>query len=143
MSNDKSDPAWWNAKYPFLRVTNNSVYPWLTEEDSWMEDIPVGWLNSFFEDMCDDLTDILGKHVENFEIVQLKEKYGCMRAYWGWKHKSLSREEANALSQRINAVLDKYEEISTTVCARCGAPATHTTGPWILYMCDSCDKMYK
>ena len=33
MSN-KDNAAWWNSKYPFLHVSNNSVYPWLTEEDS-------------------------------------------------------------------------------------------------------------
>ena len=143
MSNDKSNPAWWNAKYSFLRVTNNSVYPWLTEENSWAEDIPVGWRNSFFEDMCDELTDVLGEHVGDFEIVQLKEKYGSMRLYWGWKDESLSREESNVLSPKVDAVLNKYEHISITVCACCGAPATHMTEPWILYMCDTCYKMHK
>lgn len=143
MSNNKSDPAWWNAKYPFLRATNNSVYPWLTEEDSWVDSIPVGWKMSFFENMCDELMNVLGEHLDDFGIVQLKEKYGSLRTYWGWKDESLSREEANALSSKVDAILNKYEEISTTVCARCGAPATHTTRPWILYMCDTCDKMHE
>ena len=71
--NNKDNFAWWNNKYPFLRVANNSVYPWLTEEDSWVNEIPIGWRDSFFEDMCDDLIAALGSYINEFEIIQLKE----------------------------------------------------------------------
>ena len=67
--NNKDNSTWWNNKYPFLRVTNNSVYPWLTEEDSWADEIPIGWRDSFFENMCDDLIFALGDYVDNFEII--------------------------------------------------------------------------
>ena len=92
MSN-RDNAAWWNNKYPFLRVSNNSVYPWLTEEDSWADEIPIGWRDSFFKRMCDELIAVLGDYVNNFEIIQLKEKYGSMRLYWNWKNEDIFTKE--------------------------------------------------
>ena len=145
MSYNKSDPAWWNERFPFLRVTNNSVEPWLTEEDSWAESIPIGWRNSFFEDMCNELTNALGEHVDAFEIEQLKEKYGSMRLYWAWKgmHCPVREDEIpNRLDDTINAIIDKYTDISYHTCVRCGATATKYTKPWILPVCDKCAEYF-
>lgn len=143
MSNNKSDPAWWNKRYPFLHVTNNSVEPWLTEEDSWVKSIPVGWKNSFFEDMCDELMAVLGASVNDFEIEQLKEKYGSIRLYWSWKDRRYNFPEQQVhkdLVNRIEAIIDKYTVISAHTCVSCGRQSTHYTHPWILPLCDGCDK---
>ena len=140
MSN-KDNAAWWNSKYPFLRVSNNSVYPWLTEEDSWVDEIPIGWRDSFFEDMCDDLIAALGNYINEFEIIQLKEKYGSMRLYWNWKNENVfTEEQIHNLTNTIEDVISKYETISYHTCVRCGEPSTGYTKPWILPVCDDCDK---
>lgn len=145
MSNDKSNPAWWwNACFPFLRITNNSTCPWFTEKDSWVDSIPIGWEASFFEDMCKELMLVLGDCVNDFEITQLKEKYGEMRLYWGWKdirdYTPYEQQVHKDLVNRIEAIIDKYTVISSHTCVSCGRPSTHYTHPWILPLCDDCDK---
>ena len=139
--NNKDNAAWWNDKYPFLRVSNNSVYPWLTEEDSWADEIPIGWRDSFFENMCDELITVLGEYVDKFEIIQLKEKYGSMRLYWNWKDENIFTEEPiHNLTNTIRDVISKYETISYHTCVRCGKPSTDYTNPWILPVCDKCNQ---
>lgn len=140
--NNKDNAAWWNDKYPFLRVSNNSVYPWLTEEDSWADEIPIGWRDSFFENMCDELIAVLGDYVNNFEIIQLKEKYGSMRLYWNWKDEDLlTGKQISNLTSAIHDVISKYETISYHTCVRCGKPSADYTKPWILPVCDECSSM--
>lgn len=139
--NNKNSPAWWNNKYPFLRVSNNSVYPWLTEEDSWADEIPIGWRDSFFESMCDDLIAALGNYINEFEIIQLKEKYGSMRLYWNWKDENtFTEEQIHNLTNTIRDVISKYEAISYHTCVRCGKPSTGYTKSWILPICDKCNQ---
>ena len=139
--NNKDNSTWWNNKYLFLRVTNNSVYPWLTEEDSWADEIPIGWRDSFFENMCDELIVVLGNYINEFEIVQLKEKYGSMRLYWNWKDENIfTEEQIHNLTNTIRDVISKYEAISYHTCVRCGKPSIGYTKPWILPVCDDCDK---
>ena len=143
MSYNKSDPAWWNERYPFLRIINNSTCPWLTEEGSWADSIPTGWKNSFFEDMCGELMAVLGASVNDFEIEQLKEKYGSIRLYWSWKDRRYNFPEQQVhkdLVNRIEAIIDKYTVISSHTCVSCGRSSTHYTHPWILPLCDDCDK---
>ena len=144
MSNDKSTPEYWNERFPFLRITNNSTCPWLTEEDSWIDSIPIGWRDSLFEDMCYELMAVLGASVNDFEIEQLKEKYGAIRAYWGWKdirdYTPWEQQVHKDLVNRIEAIIDKYTVISSHTCVSCGRPSTHYTQPWILPLCDDCDK---
>ena len=145
MRNDKSSPAYWNERFPFLRVTNNSVEPWLTEEDSWIDAIPIGWQASFFADMCNELMLVLGDCVNDFEIIQLKEKYGEIRAYWGWKdidrgYTPWEQQVHKNLVERIEGILNKYAIISAHTCVKCGKQSTHYTQPWILPLCDECDK---
>lgn len=138
---NKDDSSWWNNKYPFLRVSNNSVYPWLTEEDSWANELPSGWRDSFFENMCDDLITALGDYINEFEIIQLKEKYGSMRLYWNWKDENIfTEEQIHNLTNTIRDVISKYEAISYHTCVRCGKPSTGYTKPWILPACDECNQ---
>ena len=140
--NNKDNSTWWNNKYPFLRVTNNSVYPWLTEKDSWANEIPIGWRDSFFENMCDELIAVLGNYINEFEIVQLKEKYGSMRLYWNWKDENIfTEEQIHNLTNTIRDVISKYEAISYHTCVRCGKPSTDYTHPWILPVCEKCSSM--
>ena len=141
MSN-KDNATWWNSKYPFLHVSNNSVYPWLTEKNSWADEIPIGWRGSFFENMCDDLISALRDYVDNFEIIQLKEKYGSMRLYWNWKDENIfTEEQIHNLTNTIRDVISKYEAISYHTCVRCGKPSTGYTKPWILPVCEKCSSM--
>lgn len=139
-----SDAKRWIEKYPFLIVKDNSVYPWIevnSTEEHWLTDLPRGWVNSFGEKMCDELLAALGKYVNDFIIVQTKEKYGSIRIYWRWRDREYTKEEIeerNQLFYTLNPIITKYEEISYHTCVKCGAQATHYSEPWILPYCEKC-----
>ena len=142
------DAKWWIEKYPFLMIKDNSVYPFLevnSTEEHWFTDLPSGWVNSFGEKMCDELLDALGTYVDDFIIIQTKEKYGSIRLYWRWNDRKYAKTEAEALNQlsyTINCIVHKYEEISYHTCAKCGKPATKYSSPWVLPFCSECFENY-
>lgn len=148
MSN-KTEANWWIEKYPFLMVKDNSVYPWIpigSTEEHWLSDLPNGWVNAFGEQMCDELLDALGKHVNDFIIMQTKEKYGSICLYWRWNNREYTENELceiNHLHSKVRDIITKYEEVSYKTCARCGQPATKYSSPWVLPLCDDCFEDFK
>jgi hypothetical protein len=152
MLNSKSSIKEWIEKYPFLRIKDNSVYPWLSTskdsyEDCWMvDDLPDGWIDAFGEQMCDELADVLGEYADRWITLQVKEKFGSIRWYYYFNADGLPEEveKINQVEQLVSNIIDKYEEISYHTCAYCGAPATRKTTGWILPVCDVCfNEQYK
>ena len=140
----------WVAKYPFLRFKDNSCCPWQSTEEvenCWMFDLPVGWQIGFGEQMCDELMAALGKYADDFIIIQLKEKFNEIRLYWGWADKKYIRkdsEEMNQVYEDIEAVINKYAEISYNTCVVCGKPATeYTKGGWLQGYCSDCYSRFR
>ena len=141
----------WVAKYPFLRFKDNGCCPWENTEEiesCWMFDLPVGWQIGFGEQMCDELMAALGEYVDDFIILQLKEKFSSIRLYWGWANRERTDEEAKALAyiyDEIEDIIDKYEGISYNTCVACGKPAEQwNEGGWISGWCKSCyERRYK
>ena len=85
-----------------------------------------GWL-FHLEEMC----HLLSYHIENnkeFEIVQIKEKFGTLRVYG-----------INS-SERIDAIIGVYEYQSGRICENCGAPGTARVNGWVKTLCDKCHK---
>ena len=111
-------------------------------ESHWLDELPVGWLNAFGEEMCDELLEALGKYVDRWIIVQTKEKFGEMRIYYSWDKEGLSEEECDevkVINDKIYMIIDKYSILSYKTCVYCGAPADiRTVGGWIAPYCDSC-----
>lgn len=144
MSIDKKSAEWWIEKYPFLMVKDNSVYPWIdigSTEEHWLSDLPDGWVNSFGIQMCDELLDALGEYVDDFIIVQTKEKYGSLVIYYYWhrdNHTEKELEEIQKIDNVVHDILNKYIDLSYHTCVRCGQPATKYTSPWILPCCSEC-----
>jgi hypothetical protein len=136
----------WIDKYPFLRIKDASCtyYEENTDEFCWLNDIPLGWVKGFGKEMCDELLETLGEYVDDFIIVQLKEKYAAMRMYWHWDDKDYSDEECDELNQLTNTIEDiiiKYEIISEHTCFLCGSQDARTIlGAWIIPMCADCEK---
>lgn len=58
------------------------------------------------------------------DIHQIKEKFGGLRFYVG---------EA---SIQMHDLIDVYEELSFTICERCGAPGKVRSTGWIKTLCD-------
>lgn len=104
----------------------------LDYKSTWWDEIPVGWAKAFGEQMCDELLEILKKadYVDEYKIIQIKEKFGMLRWY--------DNGVPNSIWEEYEDWLDKYEVMSEKTCIVCGAPATHMTTGWIMPVCDSC-----
>jgi hypothetical protein len=109
-----------------------------------LNDIPLGWVKGFGKVMCDELLETLGEHVEDFIIIQLKEKFGEIRLYWRWDDKDYSdaeREELNQVADTIQGIIRDYEVVSEHTCYLCGSmEARMTYGAWIIPICADCKK---
>lgn len=78
--------------------------------------------------LVDELFDFAEK--ENFQVTQIKEKYGSLRIY------------ADFLSEEQDKVLNELENRSFTMCEGCGVPAkAKTVRGWISVLCDQCRKI--
>lgn len=147
MLNSKNTVQEWVAKYPFLKIKDNSVYPWIpANEDEPTEcwligDLPQGWINAFGDQMCGELLEVLGEYVDRWIIVQVKEKWGRMNVYYYFDVDDLSDEEidkVNDVEKLVSDIMDKYDQMSYHTCAFCGAPATRKTTGWVLPVCQTC-----
>lgn len=125
-------------KYPFLILRTDYWTDRVLPEDeidyehTWWDDIPEGWAKAFGEQMCDELLEILkeGDYVDEYQIIQIKEKYGMLRIY--------SNGVPENISDKHHEWLRKYEELSEKTCINCGAPAVCMTKGWIMPVCQSC-----
>ena len=125
-------------KYPFLIIRTD----WYTGkplsedeinyEHTWWDDIPEGWAKAFGIQMCDELLEILkeGNCLNDYRIVQIKEKYGSLRIY--------DNGTPLEIRDKYYTWLQKYEDLSEKICIMCGEPATHETRGWTNYVCESC-----
>lgn len=103
----------------------------LTSND-WKEEVrygmPKGWWKAFGKDLCDELEKAIRKlppnAIEDFQILEVKEKFGCLHIYTNWHTKG------------VDLVLKKYEDLSQKTCCICGALATKISMGWICPYCD-------
>jgi len=78
--------------------------------------------------LVDEAFDLAEK--ENFQVTQIKEKYGSLRIY------------TDFLSEEQDKALTKLENRSFTMCQGCGVAAeAKTVRGWITVLCDSCRKI--
>lgn len=121
-------------RYPFLLPRNvwtdemaDDYYYDYTLYDS----IPDGWRKSFglayMEELRSDL--IANNYLEEFRILQIKEKYGQLRVYTG----AIPRDS------KVFDIIHKYERLSENVCMTCGKPAqiVEYCG-WLESICEDC-----
>lgn len=107
-------------------------------ETMWLYD---GWKNTFIPQMMDELFDVLGPYVEDFMVHQIKEKYGSLTVYWGWKHRDYTDEEhkdIKELDDAVTNIIAKYRKISDHTCVKCGGKATFLSSHWVTPWCDNC-----
>ena len=136
----------WVSMYPFLRIKDNSVYPWLnTEEidDCWIiHDLPPGWVVGFAKQLCDELLGALGEYTNDLLISPVKEKFGEMRIYHHFADKnwtSIQKEELKQIMSKLNEIINKYSYISSHTCVDCGEQAEiRTIQGWIAPYCNQC-----
>lgn len=107
-------------------------------------DLPVGWVKSFISQMKNELFELLGPYAEDFQVLQIKEKWGELRMYWHFPDQDYYTNEdydyLEELEPKIRGLIDKYVEISKKTCVVCGEPATYTTNfGYITPYCGNCD----
>lgn len=107
-------------------LDNIFILPTYTEWDSLDE----GWKKSFGKQLLKEIKSqlIKDKMLYKWRITQLKEKFGSLRIY------------CNYASEDLYKIIDKYEDISTKTCIKCGNNATHMSKGYILPYCDNCHK---
>lgn len=124
-------------KYPFLLprhwktgdVDVDYDYTW-TE----LDDMPDGWRNAFGEQMCNEILHCLEKadYVDQYRILQIKEKYGGLRWY--------DSGAPDSIYDELDSIIEKYTTMSERTCVVCGKPATVMSLGWICPYCDDCAK---
>lgn len=94
--------------------------------DAEMSEIDIiydGWAKTFVPTMKDEMFNALGPYVEYFEILQIKEKYGLLEVYYGWKDNYYTNEELDDIKyidDQLNDIIAKYRNISQFTCVICG-----------------------
>lgn len=87
--------------------------------------IPEGWYKAFGKQLVKELTNELIKenYLDDFEIGQIKEKYGGLRIYIG------------PAPESIHKIINKYEDMSFNYCQVCGKPGRVYDNGWIMTLC--------
>ena len=99
--------------------------------------IPDGWRKSIVPRLVNELVDVLGSHINDFIILDCKEKFGELRVYW-YNENPLHNDDL--LHNKIEEIIGKYELISRKTCVKCGRFATTQSMGWILPFCSGCIK---
>lgn len=95
------------------------------------EDFPKGWWKAFGLMMCEELREELLKYhyLDKFRFVQIKEKFGGLRAYTG----SVPRDS------KVHDIIEKYSILSENICISCGKPDVPMTNDgWYSPLCYDC-----
>lgn len=115
-------------------------YPWIAPVDwfgnrvkeygfTMYDDIPIGWKRAFGKIMLEDYREVLIKNNYNneFQWIQVKEKYGTLRLY------------SNGAPEDVLALESKYDYISGFFCISCGRMNSPIlTDGWIEPLCEEC-----
>ena len=96
-------------------------------------EVPMGW-NDIVDKLCEDMENYAKTMgIENqIEFVQIKEKYGELRAYY---HIFIDDPD---ISEVIDTLIDNANEEARHTCVRCGGKATVRTVNYISPWCDAC-----
>lgn len=102
-------------KYPFY-TKNYSHFPFECED---------GWFD-MLDKMSQEIQDIIEETgFDTFSVFQVKEKYATLRYY-----------PLSTLPE-IDVIIDRYEEISGTICEVCGEKGEiRKKGFWYKTLCD-------
>lgn len=116
-----------------------------------------GWYN-LVHDLCTEIMEAYkeaGREID-IEIYQIKEKFGTLRFYYGFKSQPRRIQgfdfigiqgvggvritpRENGFEKKISDIVRKYEKMSAEVCEICGKPGRLRKDlNWIRTCCDGC-----
>lgn len=128
---NKSEQDYLYLKYPKLFAQKD-----MPSSESRMSDgicTSIGWLN-LLDSMCQELQAYSDKTDDQVEFVQVKQKFGFLRAY-------ISSAENKHDAQEI---IEKYESMSAGICEQCGGTDevkqnnTRCDNTWKMKLCSKC-----
>jgi len=95
-----------------------------------LDEMPIGWRNSFGIEMCEEIKKCLLKanFLRDYTITQIKEKFGTLRWY--------DNGVPDSISEEFHLIINYYEDKSMLVCLECGKPTKYVTTDWIEYLCE-------
>lgn len=96
--------------------------------------IGIGWFESI-KYLCIELEKLLSKQLDEgkgFQIVQVKEKFGCLRVYVDYPTNN------DKLHIDIDKLISVTEQKCSTICEVCGDTGTLRTNGWWKTLCDNC-----
>ena len=117
------------ARYPWIRPVDWNWNRIKTYSFTMYDDVPEGWKRAFGRIMLEDYREVLIRNgfLNEFQWVQVKEKYGTLRLYSGNAPKELYELE------------HKYDYISGHICINCGRINAPTlTDGWVEPLCKEC-----
>ena len=122
-------------RYPFLKYHSqwgNEDLQGYDYDFTYLDDIPRGWKKAFGVQMCEELREILieGGYLDEYQVVQAKEKYGRLCWY--------DNGVPDSIWDKYRDWLNKYEDLSEKTCIGCGKPATMRIDGWVSPWCDEC-----
>ena len=117
-------------------------------------EIGSGWA-SLIDSLCSEIVSVYEKHGVPIDIrpAQVKEKMGGLRFYWSRNGQEISvhaidflgnstirlQPDDSDLNKEIGLVVNKWEDISYTICEECGKPGELRKDlPWIRVLCSDC-----
>ena len=115
-----------------------AIFNYKMQETEFLYD---GWRNSFVPAMMDEMFSAVVSYVEDFEVYQIKEKYGSLTIYHGWRDREYTIEEFNdidMINAEIHKIIEKYRNVSSHTCVQCGGKATFFSSHWVIPWCDNC-----
>jgi len=68
---------------------------------------------------------------QEFNVVQVKEKFGGLRFYTDWA------------TDEMQNIINEYEDKSYTICENCGKPGSQSKSGWIKTLCKNCKEEKK
>ena len=91
-------------------------------------DLPEGWKLLFLQ-MCEDIRKAsTSAELQSLRIIQVKEKFGEIRCYFGGGNTA------------IDTIIDNYSYVSGYICRSCGNIATVVSQSWISPWCNICKR---
>ena len=97
------------------------------------DDVPTGWKRAFGKIMLEEYREVLIRHnyLDQFQWIQVKEKYGTLRLY------------SNAAPREVSDLESKYDHISGYFCIECGRMNVPVlTEGWVEPLCEVCYKVF-
>ena len=127
-----------------MNIEYNDIRSEFNEKMWELTELYDGWYKTFAIQLMDELFEVLDRYVEDFEVYQIKEKFGELIVFYGWQDRDYTEQEKVEL-QEIDAVVEdiliKYQLLSKNTCVKCGNKATHFSDGWVLPYCDSCNHL--